>query len=82
MELYPIDIAIHLVNIGVLYVLLRVLVWKPVRKFMAARQDRVQAEMDQAAQLRAEAEQSKADYDAKLADARAQVEQLLTEQTA
>ncbi len=79
MELYPIDLAIHLVNIVVLYILLRVLVWKPVRKFMAARQDRVQAEMDQAAQLRAEAEQSKADYDAKLADARAQVEQLLTD---
>ena len=37
MELYPIDIAIHLLNIIVLYVLLRLLVWKPVRKFMAGR---------------------------------------------
>ena len=34
MELYPIDIAIHLVNILVLYILLRVLIWKQVRKFM------------------------------------------------
>ena len=41
MELYPIDIAIHLVNIGVLYVLLRVLVWKPVVAFMAAREARI-----------------------------------------
>lgn len=39
MELYPIDIAIHLLNIIVLYVLLRLLVWKPVRKFMAGRRN-------------------------------------------
>ena len=79
MELYPIDLAIHLVNIVVLYILLRVLVWKPVRKFMADRQARVQAEMDEAARLQADARQSKADYDAKLAGAQAQVEQLLSQ---
>ena len=37
MELYPIDMAIHLVNILVLYILLRVLIWKPVHKFMLGR---------------------------------------------
>ena len=46
MELYPIDIAIHLVNILVLYVLLRVLIWKPVRQFMAGREERVAAQME------------------------------------
>ena len=51
MELYPIDIAIHLVNIIVLYILLRLLLWKPVRKFMAAREARVQADMDRAKAL-------------------------------
>ena len=34
MELYPLDILIHIVNIVVTYVLLRVLLYKPVRKFM------------------------------------------------
>ena len=79
MELYPIDLAIHLVNIVVLYILLRVLVWKPVRKFMAARQDRVQAEMDRASQLQAEAEKSKADYDARLAQVENTCRQMLAE---
>ena len=79
MELYPIDIAIHLVNIVVLYILLRVLIWKPVRKFMAARADRVQKEMDQAKELQAKAEQAKADYDSRLADVQATCEQMLTD---
>ena len=35
MELYPIDIAIHVVNIIILYVILRALLWKPVKAFMA-----------------------------------------------
>ncbi len=79
MELYPIDLAIHLVNIVVLYILLRVLVWKPARKFMAARQERVQKEMDQARQLQAEAEKAKADYDARLADVQATCEKMLAD---
>ena len=79
MELYPIDIAIHLVNIVVLYILLRVLIWKPVRKFMAARADRVQQEMDQAKRLQNEAEQAKADYNNRLADVQATCEQMLSD---
>jgi len=79
MQLYPIDLAIHLVNIGILYVLLRVLVWKPVTKFMAARQDRIQAEMDQARQLQAEAEQVKANYDTHMVEVQAACDQMLSD---
>lgn len=79
MELYPIDIAIHLVNIFVLYVLLRVLIWKPVRKFMVGREDRVAAQMEQAKALQAEAEKIKADYDARLVDVQATCEKMLSD---
>lgn len=79
MELYPIDIAIHLVNIVILYILLRVLIWKPVRKFMAARADRVQQEMEQAKQLQTEAEKTKADYESRLADVQVTCEQMLAD---
>ncbi len=79
MELYPIDIAIHLVNILVLYVLLRVLIWKPVRQFMAGREERVAAQMEQAKALQAEAEKIKADYDARLVDVQATCEKMLSE---
>ena len=79
MELYPIDIAIHLVNIVVLYILLRVLIWKPVRAFMAARTQRVEKEMELAHQLQAEAEKIKADYDARLVDVQATCEQMISD---
>lgn len=79
MELYPIDIAIHLVNILVLYVLLRVLIWKPVRQFMAGREERVAAQMEQARALQAEAEKIKADYDARLVDVQATCDKMLSD---
>ena len=79
MELYPIDIAIHLVNILVLYLLLRVLIWKPVRQFMAGREERVAAQMEQARALQAEAEKIKADYDSRLVDVQATCDKMLSE---
>ena len=53
MELYPIDIAIHVVNIIILYVILRALLWKPVKAFMADREARIKDQMDQAAYRKA-----------------------------
>lgn len=79
MELYPIDIAIHLVNILVLYILLRVLIWKPVRQFMVNREERVASQMEQAKALQAEAEKIKADYDARLVDVQATCDKMLSE---
>lgn len=79
MELYPIDIAIHLVNILVLYILLRVLIWKPVRKFMLDRENRIQSQLDDAAQLKETAEKTKQDYDARMAQVQATCEELLSE---
>ena len=48
MELYPLDILIHIVNIVVTYLLLRVLLYKPVRKFMDERAQKIEhlEEMD------------------------------------
>ena len=79
MELYPIDIAIHLVNILVLYILLRVLIWKPVHKFMLGREERVAAQMEQAKALQAEAEKIKAYYDARLVDVQATCDKMLSD---
>ncbi len=79
MELYPIDIAIHLVNIVILYIILRVLLWNPVRKFMAAREDRVQAQMDEAARLQAEAQKAKEEYEHQLSEAKEACEQLMAD---
>lgn len=79
MELYPIDIAIHLLNIIVLYVLLRLLVWKPVRKFMAGREERIQSQLDAVAKAQADAQASQTEYKQKLAAAQTTCEQLMAE---
>ena len=45
MELYPIDLAIHVVNLVVLFLILRALLFQPIRKFMAARENAIAAQL-------------------------------------
>lgn len=67
MNLNPSDIALHLVNILVLYALLRLLIYKPVRQFMDARTARVQAQLDEAERISAKAREDQAEYAKRLA---------------
>ncbi len=48
MEFKLLTTVLHMINILVLYIAVRQLLFKPIRKFMLARTDRVQAEMDKA----------------------------------
>ena len=75
MEGYSIQAAIssvllHMLNIVVLFVVLRALVYKPVRKFLKARTDRMQAEREQVEAARGETEKLREQYEAELACAR------------
>jgi len=79
MEIYPLDIAIHLVNIVIFYLIVRLLVYKPVRKFMDARTARVQGEKDEAKRLMDEAQKAQAEYAGKLAGADDACRQLLAD---
>ena len=67
MNLNPSDIALHLVNIVVLYALLRLLIYKPVRKFMDARAAKVRAQLDEAENISAKAREDHAEYAKRLA---------------
>ena len=69
MEFYPIDFVLHIINIVVLFLLVRSLAFKPVRKFMLAREEKVKNQLAEAEQAKAEAEALKAEYDARLAAA-------------
>ena len=69
MEFYPIDFVLHIINIVVLFLLVRSLAFKPVRKFMLAREEKVKNQLAEAEQARADAEALKAEYDARLAAA-------------
>ena len=79
MELNLLDIAIHMINIVVLYVLLRLILYKPVQKFMAARTAKIEAELANATADKADAAAAKATMEEKLHTADAQVATYLNE---
>ena len=51
MEIYPLDIVIHTINIVIFYLILRLLLFKPIRKFMSQREQRIQSQMDEAERM-------------------------------
>ena len=58
----PVDLLLNLINIILLFLIVRALVYKPVRKFLDARTERIQGEEKAAAEKLAEAERLKAEY--------------------
>jgi len=59
--LEPRDVLLHLVNAIILFVIVRFLVYKPLRKFMNAREERIAASLDEAERARAQLETTQAD---------------------
>ena len=64
-----VDLAINLINIVVLFVVTKKLLYKPVKKYLDARKEKVAAAFTEAEQIKAEAEKAKAECDALTADA-------------
>ncbi len=60
------DVIIHIVNVLVLFYLLRLILFKPVNKFLIARSDRIAGELKEADEARAEARKIKSEYDKQL----------------
>jgi len=63
---HPEDVIISLINIVVLFFLLRLILWKHVIRFLAERQKRVQDEMDNADKSRLDAESLHTEYKERL----------------
>ncbi len=79
MELNPFDIALHLINIVVLYILLRMWVFKPVQKFMSGRQERIAAQLEDASQKQSKATALEADLTKQLASVQETCENIIGE---
>lgn len=62
-ELYLSDIIIHIVNILVLFLLLRIILFIPVNRFLTARSERVANQLKDADAAKADAQNLKADYE-------------------
>lgn len=75
MDLQPIDIIVHLINLAVLCLLLWLILYKPVSKFLRARADGIAQQLENAQTLEAEANQLKAEYEAHLNQAEKEARQ-------
>ena len=66
MDFHPEDVIISLINITVLFLLLRMILWKHVIRFLAEREKRVRSDMDDVEQRRLEVDALRLEYDEKL----------------
>ena len=66
MEFHPADVVISLINVTVLFILLRLILWKHVIRLLAGREKRVKEELEQAEQRRLEAETLHCEYNDQL----------------
>lgn len=62
MELYPLDILIHIINVIVLFLLLRLILFKPVSRFLKERSERIDYQLSEAESRLQEAEALKQEY--------------------
>jgi F-type H+-transporting ATPase subunit b len=70
-------VASHLVNVGLLAFILTKLLYKPVRKFMAARSERIAGQLSHAAEETAKAAELKVLYEQKLREIEAERDVIL-----
>ena len=79
MDLHPEDVIISLINIIVLFFLLRLILWKHVIRFLSERADRVRSEMDAAEKRHLEAEALHSEYDTKIGEIEARGRDMIRE---
>ena len=58
----PFDLIINILNVVVFYLIIRLLVYKPVKKFLSARKEKIDKEREELSAARAEAETEKVKY--------------------
>jgi len=77
MEFKLLDFVQYILNLIVLFIILRAILYKPVKKFMKARQDRIQKQQDDAKAVLEAAQGQKQQYEALLSDSRAEAGKLM-----
>lgn len=74
---FSVTIAITIINIIVLYFILRLILFKPVTKFIAKRAERIQNSIDKAQQDREEAQKLLLQYQETLNNAEAKADEII-----
>lgn len=73
------DLFLNLLNIALLFIIVRILVYKPVKKFLDSRIEKINTAGDEAAAKKAEAEKLKLEYESLLADADLKTREIIIE---
>jgi len=68
LDFHPEDVIISLINITVLFILLRLILWKPAISFLAEREKRIKDKIDDAEKRRLEAEALHSEYNKKIGE--------------
>lgn len=76
---WPPPFGYALINFGIFLAIMSRLAWKPLKKFMADRHDDIAKNLDEAARLRAEAEATLKQYEAKIAGIDREIDTLLAQ---
>jgi len=79
MEFHPIDIVISLINIAVLFILLRLILWKHINRYLTARSQRVRSELEDIEKRRTDVEALKTEYEDKIDGIEASGRELMRE---
>ena len=73
------DLAINILNIVILFLITRALVYKPVKKFLAARREKMETETARAREMLAEAQEKEDRYASLLSETDAEKAKLLSQ---
>jgi F-type H+-transporting ATPase subunit b len=75
---FSVTFLITIVNITILFLVLRAILWKPVTKFMAGRTERIQDSITQSEKDKAKAKSLLAQYEAKIKTAEAEAQAIIS----
>ena len=79
MDINFLDVLLHIANIVILYVLLRFILYKPIQKFMKARSERIQNQMDDAENAKRAIMEEKELYNKRISEIEEDKRQILRE---
>ena len=77
MEFKLLDFVQYILNLVVLFIILRAILYKPVKNFMNARREKIQKQQDDANAALEDAQGQKRQYEALLSDSRAEAGKLM-----
>jgi F-type H+-transporting ATPase subunit b len=67
--LNPLEVLLHLLNFAILLIAIRFLLYKPIKEFIAKRENEFKSREDESKRLKAEAEELKTKYEKMISDA-------------